>query len=154
MKRFSALLAVALLTTVSVVHAQKANDTKPERKPQSAVAAKGKSFATVAATDAAVKNAGKADDLDAAKKQIGKTAAFTGTVDRVFAPKGNSVVLLNFAKDYKKAVVGAVAAKDFAAFPDLKTLKGKKVLVSGKVVEYKGQPQLELTDAAQIKIIP
>ena len=73
---------------------------------------------------------------------------------KVYQPKGNSRVLLNFAKDYRKAVVGMVEAADFSKFPDLTTLEGKKVLITGKVSDFKGQPEVHLTTLTSIKLVP
>jgi hypothetical protein len=156
MKRFglAALAAAVMLSLVGgTTLAQKPSGDKEPRKPQASVAAKDKAFATVAADDAAVKNALKADDLTTAKKHIDKTATFTGTVVKVFAPSSNSVVLLNFAKNYREAVSGVVYARSFAKFPDLSKLEGKKVLVTGKVIDFHDQTEVELADAAAIKII-
>ena len=78
---------------------------------------------------------------------------FVGVVDKVFAPKGSNIVLLNFAKNYKSAVMGAVKVKNFGAFPDLAQLKGKKVTMTGKVVIFKGAPEVELEKAGAIKLV-
>ena len=158
------LLVCAALAPFSTLHAQdlnkqfpvkppkagSSNAKKPAGPPQSKVAAKG-AFPTVKAAD--TKGAKPATDLAGAKKLVGKTVTFVGTVDRVFVIKGNGVVLLNFAKNYKNAVVGAVNAKNFGAFPDLNQLKGKKVTITGKVVIYKGAPEVELEKAGAIKIV-
>ena len=150
--------ALAVGTLAGVAHAQKPSGEKggpkSEKPTQTSVAAKGKSFGTIAATDAKVTSATKAEDLTAAKKHLDKTASFVGTVAKVFAPKSNSVVLLNFAKDYKTALIGTIKSSNFAAFPDLKTLEGKKVLVTGKVIDFHGQTEIELTGLEDIKIVP
>ncbi len=158
MNRF--FLICATLAPLTSLHAQNlatqfpvkppAKARKPAGPPQSKVAAKG-AFPFVKA--AAVKGAKPATDLAGAKKLVGKTVTFVGTVDRIFAPKGNSMVLLNFAKDYKKALVGIVTVKNFGAFPDLRLLRGKKVTVTGKVVIYKGAPEVELVKAGAIKLV-
>jgi hypothetical protein len=49
-----------------------------------------------------------AKNLDAARKMVGKTVAFKGTVAKVFAPKGNGVTMLNFAPNYREAIVAVV----------------------------------------------
>ena len=126
---------------------------KQDRPAQAAVASKATAFASVPASDASVKKALAATDLAGAKKQAGKPASFVGTVDRTFTPKGNGLVILNFAKDYKTAVTGVVRANDFAKFPDLKALQGKKVLVSGTVQDYKGRPEIALSAPSQVKIV-
>lgn len=152
-RRLSALAAVSLvaLSVPFAAFAQGAGK-KADGPAQSAVAAKAE-FATVPAADPSVKKATPASDLAAAKKLVGKTATLTGTVDKAFAPRGNGLVILNFAKDYKTAASAVVRAESFAKFPDLKKLEGKKVLVTGKVEDYKGQPEVVLTAPSQLKVV-
>jgi DNA/RNA endonuclease YhcR with UshA esterase domain len=153
MKRFASLVFAFAALLIAPASAQKPSETKEPRKPQAAVAAKDKAFGTVAADSDTVKTALKADDLAAAKKQVGKTATFTGTIAKVFLPDSNSVVLINFAKNYREALTVVVYARNFAKFPDLTALNGKKVVVTGKVSDYRGQPQVELTDVDALKIV-
>jgi DNA/RNA endonuclease YhcR with UshA esterase domain len=39
------------------------------------------------------------------------------------------------------------------SFPNLQTLKGKRVWLSGKVVLYKGRPEVELLLPTQMKVV-
>lgn len=125
---------------------------KPKGKPQNELALKS-AFPTIPATDPNVKKALPAGDLAGAKKLLDKPVFVTGTVAKVFVSKSNKVVLLNFAKDYTKALCGAVLAADFGKFPDLTTLEGKKVLLDGKMALYKGAPEVELSQIGGIKVI-
>lgn len=159
MKRFVVVLALLAAPCVasftSVVHAQDGSDSKPKKpksKPQAQLAAKG-AFPVVKAADPKVKSALAATNLAGAKKWVGKTATIVGTVDKVYLPKSNNLVLLNFAKDYKKALVGAVKSKDYAKFPPLVQLQGKKVLLSGKIINYKGAPEIEIDKAGAISLV-
>lgn len=130
------------------------DDTKkPERKPQAEVASTSAKFATVAAGDGSVRDALKATDLDKAKEKQGKSGAFTGKIVKVFSPKSNSVVILNFHEDYKKALTAVVESKNFSKFPKLTELKGKTVLVTGKFDTFKGAPQINLKTPDQLKVI-
>ena len=126
--------------------------SQTEKPPQKSVASKA-AFGTIASADAKVKSASDPKDLTKAGKMAGKTGIFSGMVAQVYAMKGNNMVLLNFDKDYKAAVTGVVRAKSFSKFPDLETLKGKKVLVSGKVEDYKGRPEIVLDSLDDIKIV-
>lgn len=152
--RFLFAANAAFLITATTFAQTPTEKTAPiaSKPTQKGVAAKG-AFSTIGAADAKVKSATKATDLNAAKKTVSKTAAFSGTVAKVFTPKGNGLVLLNFANDYKTAIIGVVDDSDFAKFPDLQTLVGKKVWVSGKVENYKGQPEVRLNSPDAIKII-
>ena len=62
-------------------------------------------------------------------------------------------MILNFDPDFRSALTAILEPGEFDKFPNLKDLRDKKILVKGKFVLYKNQPQIELTDPAQIKII-
>jgi len=124
------------------------------KKPsQSSLASKTAQFGTVSKADHQYQQALDAKDLKAAVKLVGKTGAFKGTIAKVFAPESGNLVILNFADDYKTALTAVIKKEDFSRFPDLQTLKGKPVLVSGKFIDYKGQPEVALTGPEQIKTI-
>jgi bisphosphoglycerate-independent phosphoglycerate mutase (AlkP superfamily) len=144
-------LGIATLLPIATGFAQ---DTQDAAKPaQSAVAAKDKKFALVKPEADAVKKAIHASDLLAFKDKTGKEITITGKVYSVFAPKSHSIVLLNFATNYKDAITVAIKAKDFANFPDLRKLKDKQVVVTGKCIDYKGQPELEISLLKQLHVI-
>lgn len=133
---------------------EREKEPKPAGKSQAELALKTAAFAAVAAANPALKSARKATDLAGAKAAEGKGAAtFIGTIARVFAPRSNTVVILNFAKDYRSAVSAVVFAKNFAAFPPLAALEGKTVLVTGAVQDYQGSPEIVLTAPGQVKVV-
>lgn len=153
MRQFIAsMIAVFVVTGTGSAYAGQEKSANKERPSQASVASKG-AFGTVKASDAKVKGAKPATDLKAAKALTGKSGAFVGTVTKVFAPKSNSVVLLNFAQEYKTALVGAIDDQDFAKLPDLAKLKGKKVLLTGKVVDFKGQPQIQIDSPDDVRLV-
>ncbi len=153
-RQLSALTAVAAVSfALAAPHVVLAQEPAAARKPQSEVASKEVKFATVKADVEDVKRALEAKDLEGAKKLVGKEGAFTGTVSRVFSPDTHSVVILNFAKNYREALTAPVRGRDFSKFPDLKKLEGKKVLISGKFQEYQGRTEILLTSPKQVKII-
>jgi hypothetical protein len=53
----------------------------------------------------------------------------------------------------RTAITVAVKAKDFANFPDLRKLKDMQVVVTGKCIDYKGQPELEIAQLKQLQVI-
>jgi bisphosphoglycerate-independent phosphoglycerate mutase (AlkP superfamily) len=152
----SSIIAIAALgfATLVPIAAGFAQETQDAPKPaQSAVAVKDKKFAAVKADTELVKKAIHATDLLAFKDKTGKEITITGKVYAVFTPKSHSIVLLNFASNYKDAITVAVKAKDFANFPDLRKLKEKQVVVTGKCIDYKGQPELEISLLKQLQVI-
>jgi len=146
---FRSLLALS----VAPLSAFARQDDAKTAQPQSAVASKTATFATVAATDAAVKKATDATKLDALKKLLDTDGAIVGTVSAIYAPQGSKLAILNFAEDHWKAATVVVRERDFAKFPVLRTLVGKKVLVTGRISEFKNKPQIEMTSLAQIKVV-
>lgn len=157
------LLACALLA--ARVHAQDASDLfkgqtitpkkgasksqrASKRPAQSSLARKG-AFAVYATKDATL----PATNLAAARAKLNQQAAFSGTVVKVYAPKNGARVLLNFAANYKSAVVGLVNAKNFRQFPDLRQLEGHRVVVSGHVLAFKDQIEVELVSPSSIRLV-
>ena len=120
---------------------------------QSSSASKTEQFASVPATDESVKSAIDAHDLKAAAALVGKTGSFTGTVTKLYSPKSGSLVILNFDRDFKTALTAVVKKERFSKFPDLTQLEGKKVLVTGKFIDFKGATEIELSEPGSIKLI-
>jgi len=95
--------------------------------------------------------ASKALTPDEAKAKVGEQEVVEGTVVKVhLREKGPS--MLNFDKNWKEGLSVAVFKKE--KFGDLKEkYEGKKIRVTGKVTEYKGQPQIKVNDPAKIEVI-
>ncbi len=91
--------------------------------------------------------------LGGVRKLSGREGALQGTVAKVYVSDGNGIVILNFAKDFREAATAVVKPANYSKFPDLLTLNNKKILVTGRVREFRGRPEIELTDAAQVKVV-
>ncbi|MDB6065653.1 MAG: hypothetical protein JWR26_1861 [Pedosphaera sp.] len=143
----------ALTVATNQTEAKPADGAAQDKKSQSDVASKTAKFGTIAKTDEAYKTALDAHALDDALKQVGKTTAFKGTVTKTFSPAGGKLLILNFDKDYKTALTAMVKSQDFDKFPDLKTIVGKEVVVSGKFIDYQGRAEMPLTSPDQIKLV-
>lgn len=124
-----------------------------QESPQTSVASTTAKFSIIPAAESVVANAIMANDLNAAAKLKGKQGAFKGTVAKVFVPKSGAIVILNFDRNYKNALTAVVKKSNFSKFPDLNSLDGKFVVITGKFVEYRGAIEIELTDPDQIRII-
>jgi len=124
-----------------------------DAKTQEQLASKTAKIGSIAKTDAAVASALDAHELDKAAAMVGKAGSVKGTVARLFAPNSGTILILNFDRDYKTAITAVVKRANFDKFPDLAVLEGKQVVISGKVSDFRGAPQIELTSADQIKIV-
>lgn len=102
-----------------------------------------------------------------AAQYYNQTKTVEGTIAGTFC--NEKMCFLNFDKDYKKYLSAVIMAADFAkiskvAAKDMKAeldkmYVGKKVQITGMLNEYKsktdttGRPQINLTDAAHIKVV-
>jgi DNA/RNA endonuclease YhcR with UshA esterase domain len=87
-----------------------------------------------------------------AAAHIGKQVTVTGVVAQIsFRP---SLVFLNFDKPYPNSPFTVIVRNSHTnEFDDLSALKGKSVAVKGKVIDYNGKPEIELTGKAQLKTL-
>jgi DNA/RNA endonuclease YhcR with UshA esterase domain len=87
-----------------------------------------------------------------AKAYVGKQVTVTGIVAQVsFRP---SIVFLNFDKPYPDNPFTAIIRGSHTnEFEKLTALKGKPVSVKGRVRDYNGKPELELTGKSQLKLL-
>ena len=128
-------------------------DRDPMKPLQHVVASRTAMFATLDKDNPAYKNALDAHDLAGALKLIGKDGAFKGTVSKLYEERDGDIAILDFDPNYRTALTAVLRNASFPKFPDMKTLEGKEILVSGKFVDYRGNAQIELTDPGQIKLV-
>ena len=126
---------------------------KAAAKSQSDVASKTAKFEKVGKDSEDHKAALDSHDLAKAKEQADKKGAFKGKVTKVFEPRGGSMAILNFDEKYQTALTAVVRKDNFDKFPDLKTLVGKEVVVSGKFIDYQGRAEIILTNPDQVKLV-
>jgi len=83
---------------------------------------------------------------------IGKQVTVTGVVAQVSVRP--SLTFLNFDKKYPDSpFVAIIRSRNTNGFENLPALKGKAVAVSGKVVDYNGKTEMELTRKSQLKLL-
>src|SRR6266571_1111677 len=128
-------------------------DRDPMKPLQHVVASKTAKFGPVDKDDPEYKKALDAHDLAGALKLVGKEGAFKGTTDKLYEERGGDMVVFDFDSNYQTALTAVLKNPDFPKFPDVKTLEGKEIVVSGKFVDYHGKAQIELTDPKQIKVV-
>src|SRR6266581_81814 len=128
-------------------------DRDPLKPLQHQVASKTATFATIEKDSTTYKNALDAHDLAGAKNMTGKDGAFKGTVTNIYEERDGDVLILNFDLQYRNALSAVLRNADFPKFPDMKALKDKEVVVTGKFVDYYGRGEINLTQPDQIKLV-
>lgn len=83
-----------------------------------------------------------------AKDFIGETRVVKGPVAGVFV-SNKGTVLINFDEDHPNSTFVAVIYKDAAVTYD-NIKKGSILIITGKIEDYKGKPQIILTEQSQI----
>jgi len=87
-----------------------------------------------------------------AKEYIGSEKTVTGTIAEV--NQAEKLVRLNFDKRFPAQTFTAVIfSANTNLFSDLPKLKGKRVEITGKIVEYRDRPQIVLASRNQLKVI-
>jgi DNA/RNA endonuclease YhcR with UshA esterase domain len=110
-------------------------------------------FLTASAQDTSTTNAAplRVPALEA-KKHINTEAVVTGKVAEVNVAE--RLVRLNFERAYPSNTFTAVIFADKTnLFPNVRELKDKTVEVSGKIVDYRGRPEIILTSPNQLKVV-
>jgi hypothetical protein len=87
-----------------------------------------------------------------AKKHYNVQAIVSGKVAEVNVAE--RLVRLNFERAYPSNAFTVVIFSDKTnLFPNVRELKNKTVEVTGRIAEYRGHPEIILTDTNQLKVI-
>ena len=87
-----------------------------------------------------------------ASKWIGKQVIVTGVVAQVSVRP--SLIFLNFDQAYpSNRFTAIVRNKNTNDFESLSALRGKAVSVQGKITDYNGKAEMELTRKSQLKLL-
>lgn len=87
-----------------------------------------------------------------ASAYYGKQVTVTGVVAQISARP--SVTFLNFDQLFpSNRFTAIIRKKSTNEFENVSALKGKAVAVTGKVIEYRGKPEMELTNKSQLKVL-
>lgn len=147
------VLRPALAEDAPAAPAAEAKDkaAKPPPKKQKEVASATATFAKVAKTEEGYTAAVDAHDIEGARKKDGTEGAFKGVVSGIYERFG--LLIVNFDKDYKKALCAAMKGKSFAEFPDMQSIVGKEIVVSGKFTLHNDRPEIVIEKPEQIKLV-
>jgi DNA/RNA endonuclease YhcR with UshA esterase domain len=83
---------------------------------------------------------------------IGKQVVVTGVVAQVSSRPG--LTFLNFDKRYPNSPFTAIIRARYTnEFENVSALQGKSVSVTGRMKDYNGKPEIELTSKSQLKVL-
>jgi len=84
---------------------------------------------------------------------VGQTVTVEGVVSEVNTTDRSGVTFLDMGGHYPNNAFTAVILRDDAGkFPDVKTLEGKTINVTGTIKLYKGKTEVMLNDPGQLKV--
>jgi DNA/RNA endonuclease YhcR with UshA esterase domain len=147
------IFALVALGGAAGLRAQDDDRGKHSKESQKSVASKSVKFGTVAKSDKLYMSAIDVHDKNGAAKMLGQDGAFRGKVEQIYTPRTGSILILNFDENHKNALTAVLKQSDFSGFPDMSQLEGKQIVVSGKFSDFKGEPQIVLTEPKQISIV-
>ncbi|MGM0771163.1 MAG: thermonuclease family protein [Halobacteriota archaeon] len=92
--------------------------------------------------------------LDAGR-YVGQTVGVEGTVVTTSRNDKNGIIFLNFHDPYEGYFTVVIWSDDWKRFPQSPEVyyKGEHVLVIGKVIEYKGTPEIVVQDPSEIMFL-
>jgi DNA/RNA endonuclease YhcR with UshA esterase domain len=86
-----------------------------------------------------------------APQHLGQSVTVEGTVSEVYTAR-SGVTFIDMGGRYPdQAFTGVIFADDSDKFPNVDSLTGKVVDITGRVQSYKGRLEIILNDAAQLK---
>jgi DNA/RNA endonuclease YhcR with UshA esterase domain len=88
-----------------------------------------------------------------AKNHIGQNVTVEGAVSEVHHAESGKVIFIEIGGRYPNNTFAAVIFKDdFNKFSNADSLAGKTIDVTGQIKEYRGRPEIILSDPAQLKV--
>ena len=121
--------------------------------PQQRMASRSAQFGVTARTAPAYKQAMDAHSLMLARKNIGKQSSFHGTVANVTQDAQGQTLTVEFDPQYRLAVTAVLTFRAYSRFPNMQTLRGREVVVSGPLLQYGDKIAVMLTRPSQIQVV-
>ncbi|WP_245526221.1 thermonuclease family protein [Methanohalophilus mahii] len=90
-----------------------------------------------------------------ADNYVGQVRTVEGTVLSTAKNEEDGIIYLNFHDPYKGYFTVIIWQDSWSNFPQSPDAyyDGKNVLVTGKIIDYKGTPEIEVSDGSQIEIV-
>jgi DNA/RNA endonuclease YhcR with UshA esterase domain len=87
-----------------------------------------------------------------APRYVGKSVTVEGVVSEVHHAASGKAIFIDIDGRYpNNRFAGVIFADDAARFPDVDSLEGKTVDITGTIKLYQGRPEIILNESTQIK---
>jgi DNA/RNA endonuclease YhcR with UshA esterase domain len=87
-----------------------------------------------------------------AQKYVGKSVTVEGAVSEVHHAASGKVTFIDMGGIYPdNPFAGVIFSDDASKFPNVDSLEGETIDVTGTIKLYRGKPEIILNDAGQIK---
>jgi len=120
---------------------------------QQAVASRTARLGLIARTAPAYKQAMEAHNLALARQSLGEVGRFHGIVTQVYQDPTHQTLVLAFDPQYTHAVTAIVTFRAYSRFPNMQTLQGREVVVSGPLIRYQDKIAVMLSQPGQIQVV-
>ena len=121
--------------------------------PQQRVASPNARFGMIARTVPAYTQAMEAHNLALARRSLGGARRFHGIVTQVTQDAQNQTLTLEFDPLYPRALTAVLTFRGYSRFPNMQSLRGKEVVVSGPLLQYGDKVAVMLTQPNQVQIV-
>jgi len=120
---------------------------------QQAVAARTVQLGVIARNAPGYTQAMEAHNLARARQSLGKSVRFHGIVTQVYQDPTHQTLVLDFDPQYTHALTAVLTFRAYSRFPNMQTLQGREVVVSGPLIRYQDKIAVMLTQPGQIQVV-
>jgi len=94
-----------------------------------------------------------AHNLVYARQSLGRAILFHGVVTQVYQDPTHQTLVLDFDPQYAHALTAVLTFRAYSRFPNMQTLQGREVVVSGPLIRYQDKIAVMLSQPGQIQVV-
>lgn len=121
--------------------------------PQQAIASRTVVFGSTTRSAPAYTQAMASHNLALARQSLGKSGRFRGVVTQVYQDPQNQTLVLDFDPQYTRAITAVLTFRGYSRFPNMRSLRGREIVVSGPFLRYQDKIAVMLSQPSQIQVV-